>query len=65
MSKTMSFKGARIDLENMTLVEETKDSYEEFDLMDILREWDGVENVSISIKKDDEIKPANQDERDD
>lgn len=56
LSKSMSFRRAKIDLENMTLIEETKDNYEEFDLMEVLREWDGIDNLTIIIKKDDEIR---------
>lgn len=56
LSKSMSFRRAKIDLENMTLIEETKNNYEEFDLMEVLREWDGIDNLTIIIKKDDKIR---------
>ena len=46
LSKSMSFRRAKIDLENMILIEETKDNYEEFDLMEVLREWDGIDNLT-------------------
>lgn len=59
-SKGMSFKNATIDLSDMTITEVTKDEELTFDLNSILNEWNGVEGVSISIKKDSDIKPISK-----
>jgi hypothetical protein len=58
MSKSMNFKNCTLSLEDMTLVEIGKDTSEEFDLMEVLKQWDGVEGLSISIKKDKNLVVA-------
>lgn len=57
LSKSVSFKGACIDLDEMKITETTKDDTFEYDLMEVLREWHNVEGVSLSIKKDSDIAP--------
>ena len=59
VSKSVSFKGAMIDLEEMKIYETTKDETFEYDLNSILQDWNGVEGISLSIKKDSDIDPEN------
>lgn len=54
-SNSCSFKNATIDSEKMTITEYTKDDQYVFDLNKVLSDWSGIDGLSISIKKDEEI----------
>lgn len=54
----MSFKNAVIDLENNTITEFTKDDTKVYGLRDVLKTWDGIEGISVSIKQEDEMPSA-------
>ena len=58
VSKSMSFKNAVIDLENNTITEFTKDDTKVYGLGDVLKTWDGIEGISVSIKQEDEMPSA-------
>lgn len=58
VSKSMSFKNAVIDLENNTITEFTKDDTKVYGLRDVLKTWDGIEGISVSIKQEDEMPSA-------
>ncbi len=62
LTKSMSFKSAVINVEDMTLTEELKDETNEFDIMDILKAWDGIPGVSITIKQDTDYVSAGGEE---
>ena len=53
---SISFKNATIDY-NKDLITElpNKDVVNFYKLSDILKQWDNIEGVNISFKKDDEI----------
>ena len=55
-SMALSFKNATIDY-NKDLITElpSKDVVNFYKLSDILKQWDNIEGVNISFKKDDEI----------
>lgn len=55
-SMSISFKNATIDY-NKDLITElpSKDVVNFYKLSDILKQWDNIEGVNISFKKDDEI----------
>lgn len=55
ISKSVSFKNAVINVDEDTIIELTKDDEKLYRLSDILRSWDGVENISFSIKQDNEM----------
>ena len=59
VSKSVLFKGAMIDLEEMKIYETTKDETLEYDLNSILQDWNGVEGIILSIKRDSDIDPEN------
>lgn len=60
ISKSVSFKNATINLEDNTITEITKDYEKVYNLSEILDAWNGVKNISFSIKQDDEM-PTNND----
>lgn len=51
-SNSITIKNATIDMENMTITEVNKDDQYMFDIKDVLGDFDGVEGVSLTIKKD-------------
>lgn len=59
VSKSASFKGAVISKEDMTITEYSKDDTRVFSLEKLLSDWDGIENISLTFKQDDEI-PADE-----
>ena len=59
ISKSISLKNATITLGDMSITEVTKDNTRVYDLEKLLKEWDGIEGVSLTIKQDDEI-PADE-----
>lgn len=58
-SKSVSFKNATINKEDMTITEFTKDDSKTYSLEKIIADWDGIDGVSITIKQDNDI-PADE-----
>lgn len=56
------FQNATINIEDDTITEYNKDDIKEYRLSDILKEWDGIENIALTIKHVDEIKALNNNE---
>ncbi len=56
-STATSFKNATIDMKDMTITEILKDSERVYNLMEVLKEWSGIEGVSLTIRSDSEIVP--------
>ena len=54
-TKAVSFQKAQINLADMTLTEYLKDETNTFNIMDILKAWDGIDNINWSIKQDNTI----------
>lgn len=54
-NRTVSYAKAVIDKENGTITEKTKDGDNVYYIENILSAWDGIEGVSITIKKDEEL----------
>lgn len=52
-----NFKNATIDLEKSVIVEETKDGVLVYDLQSVLKRWDKIEGLTISIGKNADIEP--------
>lgn len=46
-----TFEHACIDLNDMTITECTKDETRVYSIMDILREWESVDDITLSIKQ--------------
>lgn len=57
MKKHMSttFTNAIINIEDMTITEYTKDDKYVFDLNKILEDWNNIDGLTLSIKKEDKI----------
>ena len=51
-SKSVSLKNVTVDLDNMTFTEVSKDEMHEYNIMDILADWNNQDGVSISIRKE-------------
>lgn len=58
-SKSVSFKNATINKEDMTITEFTKDDSKTYSLENVIADWDGIDGVSLTIKRDDDI-PADE-----
>lgn len=58
-TKSISLKNATINLEDETVTEYTKDETRTYNIRKILKDWDQVDGVSITIKQDDEV-PADE-----
>lgn len=52
------FKNALIDTQDMTITEFDKDAARTYDLLDVLRRWDGVPDVNISIERSIGLPPT-------
>ena len=58
-SKSIAFKNATIDKSEMTITEITKDDTKVYSLDKLIEDWDGIEGVSIVMKKDADV-PADE-----
>lgn len=58
-TKSISLKNATINLGDETVTEYTKDETRTYNIRKILKDWDQVDGVSITIKQDDEV-PADE-----
>ena len=54
-NKTVTYTKAVIDKESGIITERLKDGENVYYIENILDTWDGVEGVSITIKKDEEL----------
>ena len=54
-SKSIAFKNATISKEDMTIIEYTKDDTNVYSIENLLSDWDGVEGISLTIRKDDDV----------
>ena len=53
--KSISYKNCTIDLGDMTLTEVLKDEINEFSILNVLKQWDGISGIDISFRKSNEI----------
>lgn len=58
-SKTIAFKNATINKEDMTITEYNKDDIKTYSIKKLIEEWDGVDGISLTIKQDDDV-PADE-----
>ena len=59
-SKTVSFKNATINFDDMTITETNKDDFAEYDLEGVLRDWNGISGISLTLKTEDELTPLDE-----
>lgn len=58
-SKSIAFKNAVIDKAEGTITEFTKDDTKVYLLDKLIEDWDGIEGISIVMKKDADV-PADE-----
>ena len=58
-SKSIAFKNAVIDKVEGTITEFTKDDTKVYSLDKLIEDWDGIEGISIVMKKDADV-PADE-----
>ena len=58
-SKSITFKNATINKEDMTITEYTKDDSKTYSLEKVIADWDQIEGISLTIKQDDDV-PADE-----
>lgn len=58
-SKSIAFKNAVIDKTEGTITEFTKDDTKVYSLDKLIEDWDGIEGISIVMKKDADV-PADE-----
>ena len=58
-SKSIAFKNATIDKAEGTITEFTKDDTKVYSLDKLIEDWDGIEGISIVMKKDADV-PADE-----
>ena len=65
-SKSISFKNATINKEKDLITEIGKDFTNFYTLSKVIADWDGIDGINITFKKDDELesedKPDGEDE---
>lgn len=54
-NKTVTYTKAVINKEEGTIIEHLKDVDNVYFIENILSAWDGIEGISITIKKDEEL----------
>jgi hypothetical protein len=52
-----TYSKAKIDKEAGTITEYLKDETNVYSIQELIDRWDGIEGITLSIKKDDTIKP--------
>lgn len=58
-SKSIAFKNAVIDKDEMTITEFSKDDTKVYSLNKVIEDWDGIEGISLTIKQDNDV-PADE-----
>lgn len=57
ISKQINFRNCTINFDDQTIVEITKDETKVYKLDSILKDWDGIEGISFTLKQEDELTP--------
>ena len=58
-TKSIAFKNATINIDDMTITEFTKDDTKVYDLKKVLQDWDNIDGISLTIKQDNHV-PADE-----
>ena len=61
-SKSINFKNAQIDKEKNLITEVCKDETKFYSLSKLIDEWNKIDGISITIKKDDELESDSDNE---
>ena len=52
---TQTFSNITIDTNDMTLTEYKKDVTNVYKILDVLKQWEGIKDVTLTIKRDSEV----------
>lgn len=55
--KSESFENAIIDTSDMTITEYDTDSVRTYSLLELLKRWDGVDGVTLTIRRSIQLPP--------
>lgn len=58
-TKSIAFKNATINIDDMTITEFTKDDTKVYDLKKVLQDWHNIDGISLTIKQDNDV-PADE-----
>lgn len=58
-TKSIAFKNATINIDDMTITEFTKEDTKVYDLKKVLQDWDNIDGISLTIKQDNDV-PADE-----
>ena len=58
--KRERFVRATIDCSDMSLTEYLDDGVRTYDIMDILRRWDGIPDVTVTIERRVDLPPSRE-----
>ena len=66
VTRSVSLKNATIDVDNMMVMEfdNKGEEFTETSLLSLLREWHGVDGISLTIKKDSTLELAETENED-
>lgn len=57
INKAISFENAQICLQDGTITEYIKDGTNVYQIMDILKEWDGIDGINLILKQSNSVLP--------
>lgn len=60
--KSESFENATIDINDMTITEYGRDDTKSYSLLELLKRWDGIPNITLSVRKIETLPPDGRDE---
>lgn len=58
---SVTFKNATINAQDGTITEFLKDDTKVYKLADIFKDWNGVDNITFSLKQIDELPTMDED----
>ena len=60
--KSENFENATIDINDMTITEYGRDDTKSYSLFELLKRWDGIPNITLSVRKIETLPPDGRDE---
>lgn len=63
-NKSITFEKAQINVEDGTITEYLKDETNVYRIADIMRDWDGIDEITFTIKKTDKLTSSDVDGED-
>jgi hypothetical protein len=63
-NKSITFEKAQINVEDGTITEYLKDETNVYRIADIMKDWDGIDEITFTIKKTDKLTSPDVDGED-